>query len=100
METSKHQKELNTDIMEALLTLQRMNDKLQNRENYTERLIEDGKKSMRNLANWNIEEGETRSYVRELIHLLNVSLDLNIELKRQKENLWKKHMERVGQKSF
>jgi hypothetical protein len=100
MKQEKPTRELYTDIMFGMLTLQRMNDCLQERENYSESLIADAYKSIQNLAEWRIQDEEKKSYVNEMLHLLNHHLDLNKELKRQKDELWKKHVSRVGQKSL
>lgn len=89
MKQEKPTRELYTDIMFGMLTLQRMNDHLQKRENYSESLIRDAYKSIQNLAEWKIHDQEKEAYVNEMLHLLNNHLDLNKELKRQKEELWK-----------
>lgn len=91
---------LDEDIYKALYHLQEMNDALQKYEPFSDITEMNSRKSLQNLAEWKISDPETKSYIEDLIHLLNTNLMCNSRLKKEKDKMWKQHINPTGQKTF
>lgn len=86
------------DKYRALYTLQRMHDKLENWEIFPESLVNEGKKSIRNLAEWVFDDEEMESLNKEYINLLFSEIQLSNKLKQRRNALWSTETSRMTEK--
>lgn len=86
------------DKYRALYTLQRMHDKLENWEIFPESLVNEGKKSIRNLAEWVFDDEEMESLNKEYINLLFSEIQLSNKLKQRRNALWSAETSRMTEK--